>query len=208
MAPGTWSYAEEYDFPESDVSRARVLFSEAGWEQSPTTGVLTRGGQEFRFTIRVDNDPTRFAVANAISTQLAALGVRASVSSTTFTVLNLDYLVPRRYEAAVASWEQGPDPDPYFGWHSSQMGAAGLNLANFEDPVTDELIEKGRTTADLEIRKDSYRQFQEIWQELVPGIVIAYPHAAYAQPQGLKNVPHGVLFTGASRFTDVQKWQP
>lgn len=208
VTPGTWAYAEEYDIRDSDLSQARVLLGEAGWVQSPTTGVLTREGQEFRFTIRVDNDPVRFAVANAISTQLATLGVRASVSSTTFTVLNLDYLVPRRYEAALATWEQGPDPDPYFGWHSSQMGAAGLNLGNFEDPVTDELIAKGRTTDDFEVRKDSYRQFQEIWQELAPGIVIAYPHAAYARPQGLENVEQGVLFTGASRFTDIQEWRP
>ena len=207
VAPGTWAYAEEYDVPESDVSRARVLLNEAGWVQSATTGVLTREGQEFRFTIRVDNDPTRFAVANAISEQLAALGVRASVSSTTFTVLNLDYLVPRRYEAALATWEQGPDPDPYFGWHSSQMGTAGLNLGNFEDPVTDELISKGRTTHDFEIRKDSYRQLQEIWTELVPGIVIAYPHSLYAQPAGMEGVSSAVLFTGAARFIEIQKWR-
>src|SRR5262249_13844966 len=82
-APGTWAYADQYDVQESGLARARQLFQEAGWVQSPTTGVLTREGQEFRFTIRVDNDPVRFAVANAISTQLATLGVRASVSSTT-----------------------------------------------------------------------------------------------------------------------------
>jgi len=207
VVPGTWAYAREYDMAEQDLSQARVLLGEAGWVQSATTGILTREGQEFRFTIRVDNDPVRVAVATDISAQLAALGIRAAVSSTTFTVLNLDYLVPRRYEAALATWEQGPDPDPYFGWHSSQMGTAGLNLANFEDPVADELIAKGRTTDDMEVRKDSYRQFQEIWQDLAPGVVIAYPHSAYAYPQGMANISEGVLFTGASRFTDIQKWR-
>jgi ABC-type transport system substrate-binding protein len=87
------------------------------------------------------------------------------------------------------------------------MGTAGLNLSNFEDPVTDELISKGRQSNDLEIRKDSYRQFQEIWQELVPGVVIAYPHSVYVFPEGLKNVSSGVLFSSALRFADVQKWR-
>jgi peptide/nickel transport system substrate-binding protein len=193
--------------PEQNISESRVLLADAGWVQSPSTGILTKDGQEFRFTIRVDNDPVRFAIANDISVQLNTLGIRASVSSTTFTVLHLDYLVPRRYESAIAVWDQGPDPDPYFGWHSSQMGTAGLNLSNFEEPVTDELISKGRQSNDLEIRKDSYRQFQEIWQELVPGVVIAYPHSVYVFPEGLKNVSSGVLFSSALRFADVQKWR-
>jgi len=207
IVPGTWAYTAEYDLITQDIAGAQALLAQAGWTPSVTTGILTRAGQEFRFTIRVDNDPVRFAIANDIATQLAQLGIRASVASTTFTVLNLDYLVPRRYEAAVASWEQGPDPDPYFGWHSSQMGSAGLNLANFEDPVTDELISKGRTSTDIDVRKDSYRQFQEIWQDLAPGVVIAYPHAIYARADGLKNLTEGVLFSGAQRFTDVQKWR-
>ncbi len=206
VTPGTWAYAPEYDVPDLDLSQARVLLAEAGWVQSPGTGILTRDGIEFRFTIRVDNDPARFAIANSIANQLTPLGIRATVASTTFTVLNLDYLVPRRYEAALATWEQGPDPDLYFGWHSSQMGTAGLNLGNFEDPVTDELIAKGRTSADVETRKDSYRQVQEIWSELVPGVIIAYPQSLYARPESLEGVEPGVLVNGASRFTDVQKW--
>ncbi|MCC6958413.1 MAG: peptide ABC transporter substrate-binding protein [Dehalococcoidia bacterium] len=207
IAPRTWAYVAEYDFVNRDLEKARALLKKAGWEPSATTGILTRAGQEFRFVIRVDNDPVRVAIATDIATQLGDLGIRATVASTTFTVLNLDYLVPRRYAAAVAAWEQGPDPDPYFGWHSSQMGTAGLNLANFEDPVTDELIAKGRTSTDIEVRKDSYRQFQEIWQDLAPGIVIAYPHAIYAHPDGLKNLMQGVLFSGADRFEDVQEWR-
>jgi peptide/nickel transport system substrate-binding protein len=208
VAPGTWAYAEEYDVSEQDISRARVLLAEAGWNPATGTGILTREGQEFRFTIRVDNDPVRFAIANRISEQLSTLGIRAAVSSTTFTVLNLDFLVPRRYEAALAVWDQGPDPDLSFGWHSSQMGTAGLNLANFEDPVVDQLITEGRTSDDLEVRKDSYRQIQEVWQDLVPGVVLAYPHAVYAFPQSIEGLTEGVLFTSASRFTGIQDWEP
>ena len=207
IAPQTWAYSPEYDLTDQNLSQARILLADAGWVPSPSTGILAKDGQEFRFTIRVDNDPVRFAIANDISAQLNTLGIRASVSSTTFTVLHLDYLVPRRYEAAIAVWDQGPDPDPYFGWHSSQMGTAGLNLSNFEDPVTDELISKGRQSSDLDVRKDSYRQFQEIWQDLVPGVVLAYPHSIYAFPDGLKNISNGVLFASALRFADVQKWR-
>jgi peptide/nickel transport system substrate-binding protein len=207
VAPGSWAYAETYDDTAPDVAEARRLLEEAGWTANATSGILSRQGSEFRFTIRVDNDPLRVAVAGEVARQLEPLGVRATVASTTFSVLRRDFLQERRYEAAVATWEQGPDPDPYFGWHSSQMGSAGLNLANFEDAVVDGLIAQGRTTTDPEVRLDSYEQLQQVWQELAPGVVIAYPDYVYAYPDWLKNVGSGVLFTGSSRFTDVHLWR-
>ncbi len=207
IPPGTWAYAEAYDLTAPDPAQAKRLLEEAGWTPNATSGILTRQGSEFRFTIRVDSDPTRVAVAGEIARQLEQIGVRATVASTTFSVLRRDFLQERRYEAAVATWEQGPDPDPYFGWHSSQMGSAGLNLANFEDAVVDELIAQGRTTSDHEVRLDSYTQLQEVWQELTPGVVVAYPQYLYVHPDWLKNVTGGVLFSGPGRFVDVQNWR-
>ncbi len=207
VVPGTWAYVEGADVTEPDIAEAKRLLGEAGWVANPTTGILARQGSEFRFTIRVDNDATRVAMAGEIARQLEQLGVRATVASTTFSVLRRDFLQERRYEAAVAAWEQGPDPDLYFGWHSSQMGSAGLNLANFEDSVMDELIAQGRTARDPEVRLDSYGQLQDVWQELSPGIVIAYPTVVYVYPDSLENVSSGVLFTGSSRFTDVHTWR-
>jgi len=206
VVPGTWAYQEASDAIAPDIAGAKRLLGEAGWVANPSSGILARQGGEFRFTIRVDNDATRVAIAGEIARQLEQLGIRATVASTTFSVLRRDFLQERRYEAAVAAWEQGPDPDLYFGWHSSQMGSAGLNLANFEDPVMDELIAQGRTARDQDVRLDSYQQIQEIWQELSPGVVIAYPKVVYVYPDVLKDVSTGVLFTGSSRFTGVHTW--
>jgi peptide/nickel transport system substrate-binding protein len=206
IAPGTWAYAKDYDQASADITQAKQLLDQAGWKPHPTTGILLKDGAEFRFTIRTDNDPTRVAIANEIAHQLEPLGIRATVASTTFSVLRRDFLQERKYDAAVTGWAQGPDPDPYFGWHSSQGGLAGLNLANFADTVADELIAKGRTTNDTDVRKDVYRQFQEVWSDLSPSVVIAYPQYVYAHTDALQGVNTGVLFTGSLRFTDVYKW--
>lgn len=206
IAPGTWAYSQQYDEPDANIAEAKRLLAEAGWKPHPTTSILINGGAEFRFTIRTDNDPRRVAIATEIARQLEPLGIRATVVSTTFSVLRRDFLQERKYDAAVAGWAQGPDPDPYFGWHSSQTGTAGLNLANFGDAVADELIAKARTTNDVEVRKDAYRQFQEVWGELAPSVVIAYPRYVYAHPESLQGLNLGVLYTGAQRFADIQKW--
>lgn len=207
VTPGTWAYASDHDVVQPNLAEARQLLDAAGWKPHPTTGILIKDGAEFRFTIRTDNDPVRIQAAEEIRRELEPLGIRATVASTTFSVLRRDFLQERRYEAAIAGWDQGPDPDLYFGWHSSQMGSAGLNLANFEDTVSDELIAKGRTTNDGEARKDVYRQLQEVWGEQAPSVVITYPRYLYVHTDSLKGFTPGVLFSGGQRFYNVHKWR-
>lgn len=207
MTPGTWAYSKAHDSTQANLGEASKLLDEAGWKLHPTTGTLVKDGGEFRFTIRTDNDPARVRLATEVAQQLDTVGIRVTVATTTFTVLRRDFLQTRQYEAALVGWDQGADPDPYFGWHSSQMGTAGLNLANFEDTVSDELIAKGRTTNDLGVRKDAYEQFQDVWTEQAPSVILVYPKFVYVHTDSLKGTTEVVLFTAAQRFYDVQKWR-
>ncbi len=207
VVPGTWAYDAEKDGVAVDLGEARRLLQEAGWVPHPTTGILVREGQEFRFTIRTDNAPERVAMANLVARQLEQVGIRATVASTTFSVLRRDFLQERKYEAAVVMWDQGADPDLYFGWHSSQLGAAGLNLANFEDAVLDELIARGRVSNDREVRLDAYQQVQDVWQAIQPSVVLLNTASAVVHPAWLKDAEPGVLVTSASRFADVHRWR-
>lgn len=207
IAPGTWAYAADYDTLSPAIDDARALLAAAGWEPDPTTGILVRQGAEFRFTIRTDNNSARMALAAAIAHQLEDLGIKVNVASTPFSVLRRDFLEERRYDAAVVGWDQGPDPDPYDGWHSSQAGASGVNIANFADVVADSLIAQGRTSTDPQIRVEAYRQFQEIWQQQAPSAVVAYPHFVYARTTRLQPAEPAILFSPADRFFDVHLWK-
>ena len=207
VSPASWAYTADYDTQrDSNVEQAKELLAEAGWVQPPATGILTREGSEFRFTIRTDSDATRVAVANAIALDLEPLGMRATVVSTTFSVLRRDFLQDRNYAAAIAAWDQGADPDPYAAWHSSQMGTAGLNLANFADAIVDELIGKARTVSDQSVRQDLYRQFQEKWEELTPSVVVLYPEGAYVRNSSINAPVAGALFAAPDRFDTIHEW--
>jgi peptide/nickel transport system substrate-binding protein len=206
VAPGTWAYAPEFDNIEPDTQRALELLTEAGWVPDPTTGILVNGGAEFRITIRTDSDSRRVAIATTIKEQLEPLGIRISVASTTFAVLRRDFLQERNYEAAVAGWDQGADPDPYPAWHSSQATELGGNFANYADVVADRLIQAGRTSLDLNVRLDSYRQFQDVWPEETPSVILAYPQYAFIHSSSLVPAELGVLFTPADRFAEIHRW--
>ena len=207
IVPGTWAYAPSLDSPPSDPEAAILLLAEAGWHRSPTTGVLVRQGSEFRLTIRTDNDPRHLALAREIARQLEPIGIRATVASTSFTVLSRDFLAPRTYDAALAGWDQGPDPDPYLAWHSSQVIPPGGNVANYGGIIIDALLERGRTTVNTLVRLDAYAQFQELWRRESPSVVLAYPHIRYIRSATVESPPFGVLFTPADRFLNVHLWR-
>jgi peptide/nickel transport system substrate-binding protein len=63
-----------------DLERARALLSELGWEAG-ANGVLERGGEPFRLTLRTFPDrPELPLIATAIQEQLRELGVEVAVS--------------------------------------------------------------------------------------------------------------------------------
>lgn len=207
IPPGTWAYDPSLDNPPGDPEAAVALLAEAGWHKSPTTGVLVRQGNEFRLTIRTDNDPRHLALAREVASQLEPIGIRANVASTSFTVLSRDFIAPRTFDAALAGWDQGADPDPYLAWHSSQAAHPGGNVAGYGGIIIDALLERGRTTTNPLVRLDSYQQFQELWQRESPSVILAYPHIRYVRSTTVSSPPFGVLFTPADRFLNVHLWR-
>lgn len=207
VAPGSWAYVSEFDASGWIPETAGALLEEEDWVISGTSGVLTREGSEFRITIRTDDDPQHMALAASIAAQLDEVGIRASVASTAATVLVRDFLQDRKYDSAIVTWDQGADPDPYDAWHSSQLGSAGLNIANFADPVTDELIALGRTHSQLAVRLDAYRQIQARWNEMTPSVILGYPRVSYLLDPGIAPSLPDILFTRAQRFAAIEDWR-
>ncbi len=207
VTPGSWAYVAESDSIAPDMEAAEALLDDAGWVRHPTTGIRTQSGQEFRITIRTDDDPRRLALGREIAASLDAIGIKATVASTTFTVLQTDFLQTRAYEAAIVAWDQGPDPDPYFGWHSSQLGAAGLNIANYSSEVSDAVVERGRESSDMDVREGMYQQFQGIWMEKTPSVILGYPQYAYVLASTIEAVVPANLANPSQRFANIYLWK-
>jgi peptide/nickel transport system substrate-binding protein len=202
---GTWAYSDDSESHLYDPQKALSLLEESGW-QINSRGVLEKEGRELRLTILTDNDPERAAIGLQIVDQLRTVGVDASLEPRPASELVSNFLLPRRFEAAVYGWDQGYDPDPYPAWHSSQVGERGLNLAGYADERLDEALSEARQTNDLEKRKALYREFQEIFAEEVPSILLFYPVYNYFVDKDVKGIRLGILFEPASRFANVHEW--
>lgn len=65
------------------------------------------------------------------------------------------------------------DPDQYYFWHSTQTNS---NLGRYINMKVDLLLEKGRSTLNLEERKKYYLDFQKAIQEDPPALFLFYPY--------------------------------
>lgn len=169
-------------------------------------GTKMRGDRPLAFSLVTNADPERESLALAIAEQLRAAGVTVEVTVEPAQRVVSEYLRTGAYDMVLFGWENAPDPDPYTGWHTSQIGGAGGNVASFSDAETDALLEAARTTLDVGERRELYSLFAQRFEELGASLVVAYPQRLYAYPASLHGFEPGLLFTPASRFASVHQW--
>lgn len=212
ILPSSWAWTDDVTPYVDDAthSRANSLLNAAGWRMS-ANGLRTKAGQPLRFTLLTSDVPERVAVATAIQAQLLTVGITTTLEPLPTAALE-ERLNRHTFDLALHGWSNlGSDPDVYELWHSSQANAA--NFAGLEDPALDALLEQGRQTADLETRREIYREFQARWLTLAPSVVLYQPlleqqTAPSIQILGLTNdaTQSEVLYRPADRFRRIANW--
>ena len=205
IVPGTWAYSEDIRKYDYDPQQARALLENDGWKPN-SQGMLEKDGQELTLALLTDADTARASIGQEIVRQLGEVGIHATQETKGGTALVREFLLPRRFQMALYGWDQGPDPDPYSAWHSSQVREQGFNLAGFSDQRLDEVLSEARQTSDQERRRTLYSEFQQIFAEEVPSILLFYPLYHYYVRDDVKGISLGVLFDPSSRFAGADEW--
>ena len=203
LVPGSWV---DRAGP-SGVSRpdAETAWAEAGTELDEA-GRRVREGVPLSFELVTNADPARIRVADAIAEQLGAQGVEVVVSPLPAAELVSQRLIPRNYELALFGWEVNVDPDPYLGWHTSQISESGRNIAGFQDASADAIMEQARRTVDGGERRELYAAFEYRFAERAASVVVLYPARLYVLPATLTGFEPGLLFSASDRFRAIERW--
>lgn len=201
ILPDSWAYdpsVQQYPFaPE----KARSLLEEAGWSDTDQDGVRDREGTSLTFTL-LGRDQ---AMLDFIAAAWAVIGVEAVPQAVSLAGLTSDFLAPRTYDAAVVTWELYGDPDPYPLWHSTQI-KTGQNYAGWDNRAADEAIEQARAISDRTLRRGYYLEFQRIFAEEVPALLLYHPVYTYGVRAKIHDVQMGPLNTPADRFRTIANW--
>lgn len=201
-----WAYDTNAKPPTYDIAAAGLLLDKAGWPLA--SGTRIKGTTPLVFQLAVSQDvPPYQKVADAIAHQLAALGIVVTVKPVTTTALIHDYLNPRSFDMALTAFDNGPDPDVYTFWHSSQTHLGGFNFSSMKKNVfMDQDLEEGRATLNLAARAKAYADFQELFAQEVPAIYLYSPRYALAINRRIHGVRLDSAIEPMERFAYVNEW--
>jgi peptide/nickel transport system substrate-binding protein len=204
---GDWAFSaaaaavHQYD----PVASARAL-DKAGWV-IPAGGTLrTKDGVTFKVSlVTSDSFPNR-QVADAVSRQLAAVGIEVDVTGVPASQLVQDYLIGHKYQMALAAFDVGPDPDQYSLWHSG-ADAGSLNFAYARGwGVIDGDLESGRAAIDPQARLAAYIDFQMLMADAAPAIFLYSARYDYAISERVHGVHMNRVIEPSDRFQYVTQW--
>jgi peptide/nickel transport system substrate-binding protein len=218
IMPQSWAYDPNVKRYPYDPDLAAQLLDEAGWvlpDPNQTTmadlsaedaRVRVKMDQRLEFTLLTTDVPDRVALARAIAEQWDAVGARVHVQAVSLSDLTLEYLRPRAFDAALVQWKLPPDPDPYPLWHSTQAEGVGQNYCGFNERDADEAIEVARLMNDQGRRAELYSQFQSVFVEHVPAILLYQPIYTYGLDAQVRNPQIGPMPDPSGRFRSISQW--
>ncbi len=206
MLPESWAHNPDTPSYEYDPEKAQALLEQAGWVDTDNDGIRELDGQPLEFILLSDDAPHSLLVNQTIASDLARIGVRAIAQPVSFTGLVSDFLVPRNFSAALVNWELIGDPDPYPLWHSSQISPAGQNYSGWNNRQADIAMEQARITTDRDSRRDLYYEFQKLFAQDLPAILLYYPLYTYGVSTAVNDVEVGRINEPAERFRTFADW--
>jgi peptide/nickel transport system substrate-binding protein len=97
------------------------------------------------------------------------------------------------------------DPDMFEFWHSSQA-EEGANIAGFRSRTIDVLLEKARQVSDQDERRSLYVEFQRLFAEYVPAIVLYYPRYCFVMSDRIGGVDAAPLIRPEDHLRQLPRW--
>lgn len=116
-------------------------------------------------------------------------------------------LSTKNYDMILLGQDLGKDFDLFPYWHSSQTGEGRYNLSNYQNPITDSLLEKIRTTNNQEEQRNLVEDINnQIYQD-TPAIFLYTDIHVFAFDNKVKN--RNILTNYSSspqRFFNIESW--
>jgi len=203
----TWAYDAATAPPTYDPVAAGKLLDADGWLVQ-SNGVRAKNGAPLAFNLTVSADLSPYErVAQKVASDLSRVGIDASVQPVSTAALIHDYLSPRTFDVVLTAFDNGPDPDVFAFWHSSQEHPGGFNFTSMKRNVfIDKYLEDGRSALDLPTRVAAYNSLQEQFAKDVPAVYLYSPIFNFAVDRRI----HGLRLDSAveppDRFAHVNDW--
>lgn len=189
IAPGVFASPtlDQLTVKEFNMDMARQLLAEAGYPDGFETTLLIGYG-----------NTVRQLTAEYLQASFAQIGVSVEIQLMEWGAF-LDTIDAGEHEMYLLGWTTGtgdPDHSIWPLYHSSTHGPFG-NTVFHTNPIVDELLEKGRSTLDLNLREQIYLEISQILIDTAARVYLFHPF----QQMGVSSSVGGFFIeNGTPRF--------
>jgi peptide/nickel transport system substrate-binding protein len=206
--PGTWASYTDTSPTTYDEQGARTKLIQAGYVlAAPEDTVRSKNEIQLKFTMMYPDDALHKSIAEAIQRDWAKVNVQADLQAIPYNELIDQNLSNREYQAALVdlNLSRSPDPDPYPFWDQVQA-TGGQNFSQWDNRMASEYLEQARVTTDIGDRTKLYRNFQILFNEEEPAIMLYYPVYSYGVSRQVQGISMGPLLDSSDRFATILSW--
>lgn len=155
-----------------------------------------------------DSDQTKETetVLNYLKKQWESIGIKVNIEILPVADFN-EKIMDRNYDLLFIGQTLGYSMDTYSYWHSSQVGAEGLNLSNYKSFKVDSLIENVRYVFDVKSREAKLIEIAKALSEDIPAIFLYKPVYYYASDAKVDGIDVSGIALPSDRFSRIDRWQ-
>jgi peptide/nickel transport system substrate-binding protein len=184
-----------------DLDKAEELLDEAGWDDSDGDGIRDKeiDGRDVDFEFNLtygEGSLTAERTATLLKENLDQIGIICHPQPMEFTVMQ-QKARDHDFQAMMAGWGTGVDPDTTENIWSTKAIDAGRNYCAYSNPEVDRLYELGKREFDREERAKIYARIHTILWEDQPYTWLYVRNAFYGFNKDLR----GYTFSPRGPFT-------
>jgi peptide/nickel transport system substrate-binding protein len=168
---------DQVPFQTRDVARAKELLAEAGYANGFDIDLSIINGYDWM-------DPA----AVVITQQLAEVGIRVNTKKLELGTW-IENFQSRQMGFTMNDWGTQPDPHLLYYRHY-HMPPTGVDFRNWNNEEASKLLDKAMATSDMKERVALYQEFQRVFAETVPSVMLYSPEWVVATNKRLENYVH------------------
>jgi len=161
---------------------------------------------DLTFTLTTVSSEEFLRVAEEIKNELDLLGIGITIKTVDANQLMNEVIATQDFELLLTANYGATNPDPYFFWHSSQIGKGGFNVARYQNTEADKLLINARAAKTQADRDMFTRQFQSLLVKEVPAVFLYQSMYAFAEPKKIHLNPPSQLRIPSDRFANITDW--
>lgn len=192
-----------------DGAKAKQLLEDAGWHLQPDGTRKNTDGKTLSLELTTTaGNRSRELVEQVLQSQWKAIGVDIRIHNEPARVLFGETLPHRHFDLAMYAWMSAPENSPRSIFRSNEVpnasnGFAGENLADYQSPAMDRIIDALEVELDADKRKVLWAEAQRLYATDLPSLPLYFRSDAFILPKWLSGIrPTGNQYPTTLWVTD------